>query len=455
MEWNKAFKIFVVEDDDWYREFITYTLSLNPEHEVKAFTKGSDLLQAMKELPDMLTLDFRLPDTDGATLLKKIKEFNPDTEVIIISEQDKIATAVELLKAGAYDYLVKSKDMRDRLLNTVQHIEKNRKLQHRINDLEKEVKKKYNFQKNLIGSSEIFKDIFSLIEKATQTNINVMVSGETGTGKEEVAKAIHYNSRFSEGPFVAVNVAAIPRELAESELFGHEKGSFTGAAGTRIGKFEESGRGTIFLDEIGDLDLSLQTKMLRILQEKEVVRVGGNKSIKIHSRLIVASHKNLMEEVRKKNFREDLYYRLFGLQIKLPPLRERGNDILLLARYFIENFCRENKMEIKKLASEAQHKLLAYRFPGNIRELKSLVELASVMSADSEINSKDILLGEQNLISDLLSTELTLEEYNKKIIFHFLQQYKNNVLLVAKKLDIGKSTIYRMLKEEETQPGGA
>lgn len=451
MEYSKTFKVFVVEDDDWYREFISYTLSLNPAHEVKAYKTGQDLLNAMKEQPDMVTLDFKLPDTDGATLLKKIKEYHPDTEVIIISEQDKIDTAVELLKAGAYDYFVKSKEIRDRLINTVQHIQKNRELRNRISDLEKEVKKKYDFQKNLIGTHETFQQIFPLIEKAIQTNINVMISGETGTGKEEVAKAIHYNSNFKNGLYVAVNVAAIPKELAESELFGHEKGAFTGAIATRIGKFEQAMNGTIFLDEIGDLDLSIQVKLLRVLQEKEVTRVGGNKSIKINARLIVATHKNLQEEVKKGNFREDLYYRLFGLQIKLPPLRERGNDILQLAKYFIENFCRENKTEIKTLQTGAQQKLLAYPFPGNVRELKSLVELASVMASGKEIKATDILLGEENLISELLSTELTLEEYNKKIIFHFLQKYDNNVLLVAKKLDLGKSTIYRMLKDEEQE----
>ncbi|MEO5571361.1 MAG: sigma-54 dependent transcriptional regulator [Bacteroidia bacterium] len=443
------FKIFVVEDDEWYREFISYTMELNPEHEVKTFSKGSDALHAMKERPDVVTLDFRLPDTDGATLLKKIKEYNPETEVIIISEQDKIATAVDLLKAGAYDYLVKSKEIRDLLLNTVDHIKHNRKLQNRISDLEKEVKKKYSFQKNIIGNSEGFQHIFSLIEKATQTNINVMITGDTGTGKEEVAKAIHYNSVFKDGPYVAINVAAIPHELAESELFGHEKGAFTGSIGARIGKFEEANNGTIFLDEIGDLNLALQAKLLRVIQEREVVRVGGSKSIKINCRFVVATHKNLQDEVKLKRFREDLYYRLYGLQIKLPPLRERGNDILMLAKHFIENFCRENKMEAKKLSPEAQQKLLAYHFPGNVRELKSLVELATVMASEKEIIAQDILLGEENLISDLLSTELTLEEYNKKIIFHFLQKNDNNVVLVAKKLDIGKSTIYRMLKDEE------
>ncbi len=451
MSLNKNFKIFVVEDDEWYREFIGYTLSLNPEHEVKTFRTGGEILNAMKERPNVVTLDFKLPDMDGSVLLKKIKEYAPETEVIIISEQDRIDTAIDLLKAGAYDYFVKTKEIRDRLLNTVLHIQKNIELQDRITFLEKEVKKKYDFQKNLLGNSENFQPVFSLIEKAIQTNINVMISGETGTGKEEVAKAIHFNSAFKAGQYVAVNVGAIPKELAESELFGHEKGSFTGAMATRIGKFEQASNGTLFLDEIGELEISIQVKLLRVLQEKEVVRVGGSKPIKINSRVIVATNKNLQEEVKKGNFREDLYYRLFGLQIKLPPLRERGSDIILLAKHFIQNFSKENKMETKTLSSEAQQKLLAYHFPGNVRELRSLVELGTVMATDHVIEAKDILLGEENLVPEMVSTELTLEEYNKKIIFHFLQKHDNNVVLVAKKLGIGKSTIYRMLNEEKNK----
>ncbi len=445
---NDRIKIFVVEDDEWYREFISYTLSLVPEYEVRTFSTGKDLIKALQEHPDLVTLDFRLPDSDGSELLNKIKEFNHSTEVIIISEQENIATAIDLLKAGAYDYLVKSKEIRELLLNTVSHVVKNRQMQKRINHLEKEVDKKYNFSANLVGNSEVFKPVFELIEKATRANINVVITGETGTGKEEVAKAIHFNSTVKNGPYVGVNVAAIPKELAESELFGHDKGAFTGAVAARAGKFEEAKDGTLFLDEIGDLDLALQAKLLRVLQEKEVVRVGTNKSIKTNCRIIVATNKNLQDEVKAGHFREDLYYRLYGLQIKLPPLRERGNDIILLAKHFIKKFSNENKIELKKIAPDAQQKLMAYHFPGNVRELKSLVELAAVMANTDEIRSEDILLDEENVLAEMLSTELTLEEYNRKIIFHYLQKCNNNVVQAAEKLGIGKSTIYRMLKKE-------
>ncbi|MCZ2276394.1 MAG: sigma-54 dependent transcriptional regulator [Bacteroidia bacterium] len=441
-------KVFVVEDDPWFREFITYTLSLNASFEVTSFETGKEVLNAMNQKPDAITLDFRLPDTDGAVLLKKIKDLSPQTEAVIISEQDKIDTAVELLKNGAYDYLVKSKDMRERLLSTFNRLQTKLTLHQRIEYLENEVKKKYDFRKTLIGSSEPFTAVFNLIDKAANTNIHVMITGETGTGKEEVAKAIHHNSKFSKGKFVAVNMGAIPSELAESELFGHEKGAFTGALTQRAGKFEEAHGGTLFLDEIAEMPLTLQVKLLRALQEREVVRIGSNNPVKFNCRIITATHRDLTEEVKKGVFRDDLYYRLLGLQIKLPPLRERGNDVLLLAHHFIKLFCNENKLPVKSINCEAQKKLLTYPFPGNIRELKSVIELAAVMSS-GEITTADITFGNSNLLNRLLLEEMTLEEYNTQIIRHYLKKYDNNVVLTAQKLGIGKSTIYRLLKEEK------
>jgi len=441
-------KVFVVEDDPWFREFITYTLSLNASFEVTSFETGKEVLNAMNQKPDAITLDFRLPDTDGAVLLKKIKDLSPQTEAVIISEQDKIDTAVELLKNGAYDYLVKSKDMRERLLSTFNRLQTKLTLHQRIEYLENEVKKKYDFRKTLIGSSEPFTAVFNLIDKAANTNIHVMITGETGTGKEEVAKAIHHNSKFSKGKFVAVNMGAIPSELAESELFGHEKGAFTGALTQRAGKFEEAHGGTLFLDEIAEMPLTLQVKLLRALQEREVVRIGSNNPVKFNCRIITATHRDLTEEVKKGVFRDDLYYRLLGLQIKLPPLRERGNDVLLLAHHFIKLFCNENKLPVKSINCEAQKKLLTYPFPGNIRELKSVIELAAVMSS-GEITTADITFGNSNLLNRLLLEEMTLDEYNTQIIRHYLKKYDNNVVLTAQKLGIGKSTIYRLLKEEK------
>ncbi len=281
-----------------------------------------------------------------------------------------------------------------------------------------------------------------------QRHEGVSITGETGTGKEVVAKAIHYNSERKKKPFVAVNMAAIPRELIESELFGHEKGSFTGALTRKIGKFEEANKGTLFLDEIAELDLSLQSKILRVLQERELIRVGGNEKVPLDVRLIVATHKNLLDEVKKGHFREDLFYRIMGLPVDLPPLRERGNDILLLAKFFLDEFCKSNKLGNIGISPEAKEKLMKYSFPGNVRELKAIIDLSAVMGDGQNINADDIFFASAS--GDLLSaSEKTMKEYTADIIKHFLKKYDNNVVKVADKLDIGKSTIYKMIQNNE------
>ena len=244
-------------------------------------------------------------------------------------------------------------------------------------------------------------------------------------------------------------MAAIPSELIESELFGHERGSFTGAEVRRKGKFEEAEGGTLFLDEIGEMDINFQAKLLRVLQEKEVTRVGNNLPIKINCRIIVATNKNLLEEVKKGKFREDLYYRLFGLPIHLPPLCERDNDILLLAKYFIDNFCKENSLPIKNISENAKKKLLSYQWPGNIRELKSIVELAIVMSSDKELVESDISLSTTDALPNALTHEMTLREYNRRIVNHYMEKCNDNTKLVAEKLGIGQTTVYRLLKENQ------
>jgi DNA-binding NtrC family response regulator len=384
----------------------------------------------------------------GLEILKNIKAENEEIQVILISEQDEIDVVVELLKYGAYDYIVKSKDIRERLLNTVQNIRNGVSLKKEIVSLRSEVKKKYSYQNTIFGSHPSIQNIFGLIEKATRTNISVTITGETGTGKELVAKAIHYNSPRAGKPFVAVNMAAIPKELSESELFGHEKGAFTGANFSRIGKFEEANGGTLFLDEITEMDISIQAKLLRALQEKEIVRVGSNKTIKTDCRIIVATNQSLQETVLKGAFRQDLYYRLYGFPIELPPLRERGNDIIILAKHFIKDFCNENNLPQKVLSKPAIDKLLSYSFPGNIRELKSVMELAITLSDNDEITGENIYLGNNALIDETIAKELTLREYNIRVVKKYLEKYDNNTKLVAEKLDIGIATIYRMLKEE-------
>jgi len=445
--YEKPFKIFVVEDDEWYSKLLVHNLSLNPDYEIESFTNGKDCLANLHKNPEVITLDYRLPDMKGLEILKNIKAENQEIQVILISEQDEIEVVVELLKYGAYDYIVKSNDIRERLLNTVQNIRNGVSLKREIVSLRSEVKKKYSYQNTIVGNNPATQKIFGLIEKATRTNISVTITGETGTGKELVAKAIHYNSARAAKPFIAVNMAAIPKDLTESELFGHEKGAFTGATFHRIGKFEEANGGTLFLDEIAEMDISLQAKLLRVLQEKEFVRIGSNKPVKTDCRIIVATNQNFQEAVVKGTFRQDLYYRLFGLPIELPPLRERGNDIVILSKHFIKEFCNENNLALKTLSATAADKLLSYPFPGNIRELKSVIELAITLSDHDEIGAENIILGNEVLFSENTTKEMSMREYNIRIVKKYLEKYNNNTNLVAKKLDIGVATIYRMLKE--------
>lgn len=444
---DKPLRVFVVEDDLWYGELLVHHLSLNPDNQVQRFESAADLMEALNERPDVITLDYTLPDMRGDVLYKKIRAVLPDAMVIMISGQEDITTALNLLREGVYDYLVKNEETKDRLWNAVNNIRKNLALRDEVQALREQIDHQFDLQHLIIGNCEPMKKVFTLIAKAASTNINVSVSGETGTGKELVAKAIHYNSQRSRKPFVAVNVASIPRDLIESELFGHEKGSFTGAVATRIGKFEEANGGTLFLDEIADLDLALQVKLLRVLQEREVSRIGSNQVISFDVRIIVATHKNLNEEVVAGRFREDLFYRLLGLPVELPSLKERGNDILLLAKHFLDAFCSSNKLHKKNFNSAAREKLLNYRYPGNVRELKAVVELAAVMTDNDAIDAEDISFTAARTPSDLLDQDLTLDEFNQKIIRHYLGRFDNNVVDVARRLGIGKSTIYRMMKE--------
>ncbi len=443
-------KIFVVEDDPAYTKFLKYVLGLNPDYEVDFFTSGKECIDNLHKNPAIITLDYSLPDMQGEKVLGHIKAHDPNINVIIISAQEKIGTAVELLKGGAYDYISKDHETKDRVLNSINNARNKTSLIKEIDYLKKEISEKYEFEKSIIGTSTAIKKIFSLLEKACSTNISVSVTGETGTGKELVAKAIHYNSKRKNKPFVAVNIAAIPRDLIESELFGHEKGAFTGAITRRIGKFEEAEGGSIFLDEIGEMDPSLQAKLLRVLQEREITRIGGNQVIKLDVRILAATHKDLSEEVKNGRFREDLYYRLLGLPIQLPPLRERGNDVIMIAKFFLDNFTKENQMPKFKIGPDAQEKLLQYPFPGNIRELKSVIELAAVMASDQEIKPQDISFNSSTRLESFLHQEMTMEQYMYRIIRHFLTKYDDNVLEVAKKLDIGKSSLYRYLKEMES-----
>jgi two-component system response regulator AtoC len=383
------FHISVIESDAWYGQQLQYHLSQNPDYEVALYASGKAFFSGVRERPDLVTIDFLLPDSDGDQLFKKITQLYPSLPVIVISAQRKIGIAVGLLKLGATDYLVKDEHTRQALWNAVRVVRKNAALNHPALPLAPT--SPHGFGALLNGNSPAMLHTLDMMGRAARIPVNVSISGETGTGKKLVAKAIHQHSERQKGPFVAVNIAAIPSELVESELFGHEKGAFPGASSRKIGKFEEANGGTLFLDEIGDLNPVMQSRLLRVLQEREMQRVGGTDTIKLNVRLVTATRKNLTEEVRKGTFRESLYFRIMGLPIVLPPLRERGPDIMVLAQHFLAAFCQQCQKLPLLLSAAAQAKLAGYDYPGNVRELKTVLERAAVLSNGHEIRPADIL----------------------------------------------------------------
>ncbi len=446
-----SFRIFIIEDDPWYGEILEYHLSLNEEYSVQRFACLKNCISALAGAkPDLITLDYSLPDSSGAEALKKLRTLLPDIPIIVVSAQQDVAVAVELLKQGATDYFVKDDTTRETLWNAVARLRNHKPIKGESTHVRETAPGEApDFSQALRGDSPAMQKVTVLMHKASRSSINVSITGETGTGKEVVARAIHEASERRRRPLVVVNMAAIPKELIESELFGHEKGAFTGATARRIGRFEEADKGTLLLDEIAELDISVQSKLLRVLQERELVRVGGSDKIPLDVRLIVATHKNLPEEVRKGAFREDLYYRTIGLPIALPALRERDGDVPLLAVHFLQSFCKTNSLGTLSLTPAALRKLDAYNYPGNVRELKAIVELAAVMCDGDEIDVTDISFPTGDSTALPAKQGKTLREYTADIISFHLRQNDNNVQAVADMLDIGKSTIYKMIQTRE------
>lgn len=445
---KKKYRIFVVDDNMLFLRVMQKHLSENSDYEVDVMSSGSDCLNRLNRKPDIISLDYTLPDFNGKEVLEVIKKESPETQVIIVSGQKDISTAIDLLKIGAYDYIVKGTDTREKISIAIEKIIERIELTKENQRLKEAIKSEYNFQHLIKGSSKAIENVFKLMEKAAQTNINVSVFGETGTGKELVAKGIHYNSKRSAQPFVAVNISSIPDTLIESELFGYDKGAFTGAESNKPGKIEQANGGTLFLDEIAEMNLNTQAKLLRVLQERELSRLGSNKTLSFDVRIITATHRNLKEMIEAGEFREDLYYRLLGLTIELPPLRERGNDILVLAKHFINQFCDENGLPRKQLTEGARERLKSYHFPGNIRELKALTDLACVLSDSDNIEAEHINVNLSGISMNFLGMEKTLQEYTKDIVEFYLNKYRNTSL-VAQKLGIGRSTIYRYVQVKD------
>ena len=383
-------KVFIVEDDHFLGSLIKKTLEKLDNCEVTHYMTPQDCIDNLHLNPDIISIDYMLPGMNGIELMEKIKNYNDGIQCIMVSGQEKIDVAIDTYRKGASDYIIKNDNALVNLENSVKTLCKTVYLKQE-NDALKEIVIDRNKYNNILGNSSPVLKVLRLIQKVEKSNIMVLVTGQSGTGKELVARAIHYNSQRARKPFVTVNMGAIPEDLIESELFDHKKGAFTDARDRRIGKFEEANEGTIFLDEIGEMDLMMQTKLLRVLQEKEVTRIGSNKSIKLDVRVIAATNKNLVQEVKEGRFREDLFYRLQGFLIHLPTLLERGDDVVLLSKNFLSDFCKENRMPNIQLSKEATKFLMDYGWPGNVRELKAVIERAAIMSENNTILPEDLV----------------------------------------------------------------
>ena len=390
MNKNYITRIFLVDDDEMYGYIIKTSLEENENYDVRHFLTGEEAIQNINEDPDVVIIDYSMPGMSGLDVLKKIKEFDQDIGTIILSGQEKVEVVVEAYNSGANNYLIKGENAIFELKHILKNLSNHSNLRKEVMELRDEIidRNKYN---RIIGESKPILNILKLIQKVEKTNLTTLITGDSGTGKELVAKAIHYNSPRRKKAFVPVNLAAIPVDLIESELFGHEKGAFTGATSKRIGKFEEANGGTIFLDEIGEMALDLQAKLLRVLEDSRISRLGSNKEIKLDIRVLSATNKNLSEQVKENKFREDLMYRLQGFLIHLVPLKDRENDVILLANRFLNQFSDKNKLQVKSISKDAISELLRYPWPGNIRELKSVIERAALLCETEKIEVDNLI----------------------------------------------------------------
>ncbi|MBN1446588.1 MAG: sigma-54-dependent Fis family transcriptional regulator [Bacteroidetes bacterium] len=447
--------VFVVDDDYSIRRLLEFTMK-SWEYACRSFASGDAVLQSLDENPDVILLDHMMPGLSGLDTLKKIREKAPDLPVIMLSAQGKIDVAVELMRAGASDYFTKPVDLK-RLQFALNNAISMHTLKDRVRMLQDTLESSVRFE-NIISNSGVMQDVLKLVDKARNSIINVLIEGESGTGKELIARAIHFNGARREQPFVVINCAAIPRELLESELFGHERGAFTGAVEKKIGKFEMAHTGTIFLDEIGELDMSLQAKMLRVIQTKQFERVGGIETLSSDVRVISATNRNLLSLAEQRAFREDLYYRLSTFPIKLPPLRERPSEIPLLAEHFLRRFAEREGRPDLSLHPGALKMLQRYAWPGNVRELQSIIERA-VLLADGEIIGPQDLpqalhLDESNAAETSLAELFTsredvipLEKVRELAVRRALELHEGNISETARALHIGRTTLYDLIRK--------
>jgi two-component system response regulator AtoC len=440
----KKVKILVVDDETIVRESLSDWLK-DVGYQVFTAENGHKALEMIeKEMPGIMIADLVMPGMDGIELMKKAKALQPKIEVIIITAYASIPTAITAMKEGAYDYIEKpfcperAEFLVEKLAEHQELVEENLYLRQKLED-------RYRFE-NIIAKSSKMQRVIEVIKVVAKSNATVLITGESGTGKELVARAIHAQSHRRTKPFVAVSCAALPESLLESELFGHEKGAFTGAHAQKKGKFEFANGGTLFLDEVGEMSANIQVHLLRVLEEKEFTRVGGNEPIKVDVRVLSATNKNLRKALEKQEFREDLYYRLNVVNIELPPLRERREDVPLLAEHFLHKFAMENEKEITGFSPEVMELVLDYDWPGNVRELENAIERAVILAQDSLITVAD--LPQENLSPAYSTTpRKNLKEVEKGHILNILRETSENYSEAARILGISRMTLYNKAKE--------
>jgi two-component system, NtrC family, response regulator AtoC len=429
--------------------------ALENDYEVWSATdpeEGYDILE--KEAVDLCLVDLKIGRESGINVLEKIKASHPQTAVVMITAYGTISSSVEALQKGAYSYLTKPLNM-DELSAVIERAFQYQQLHKKVDYLTSELEKKYD-RDGFFARSEAMNKVFKLMEKVKQVNTNVLITGESGTGKELVARSLHFSGVRSREHFEVVNCAAIPEQLLESELFGYEKGAFTGAVQAKKGKFEAAHKGTIFLDEIGDMPLSVQVKLLRVLQRKEVTRLGSNETLHLDVRVIAATNKDLKEEVNKGNFREDLYFRLNVIQIHLPPLRERMDDVPLLARHFIQTLNEELGLHIEGLTKKAEAALRNYAFPGNIRELRNIMESSMVIAEGSKIDEGDlpetVTGGKDQHVYSRENIGWSLKEVEKNHILRTLEHNSWHRRRTAEMLGVSERSLRDKIKLYELTP---